>query len=81
MNGDMVREIRLALKQTQLELSLRMNVDKRTVQRWERGEAEIIGPAIVLLNQLKEEAFRAASIEPDRIVKRPKWRRRKYPKR
>ena len=81
MNGVLIKEIRLVLGITQLELGIQMGVDRRTIQRWERGETEINGPAEVLMNQLKTEAFRASGVPEIRLKKEAKRKRKKWPKR
>lgn len=81
MNGSLVRELRLFLTLTQVELAIQMGVDRRTIQRWERGECDITGPATVLLNQLKSEAFRASDVPENRLLKEGRRKRKKWPKR
>ncbi len=81
MNGVLIKEIRLVLGITQLELGRQMGVDRRTIQRWERGETEINGPAEVLMNQLKTEAFRASGVPDTRLKKEARRKRKKWPKR
>lgn len=81
MNSNLVKEIRLSLGLTQLELGLQMGVDRRTIQRWECGECDIAGPATVLLNQLKSEAFRAGDVPENRLKRESRRKRKKWPKR
>ena len=51
-----IKALRARLGLTRAQLAGRLRVDRTTVWRWEAGEVEPQGPAVVLLEQLAREA-------------------------
>lgn len=74
MDHKLAKAIRETLGITQEELGRQMSVHRRTIIRWEKGTIPIPGPAATILNQMKEEAMRAAGLitqdEPVNVKKR-----------
>lgn len=55
-NAQAIRELRDLLGDTQAELATRLGVSKRSVEGWEVGKRNPLGPVKVLLEQLRREA-------------------------
>lgn len=79
MNGTLAKKIRETLGLSQEELGRQMNVHRRTIIRWEQGAIPISGPAITILNQMKNEAMRSTGLtgQDEPVCVKTKKRRRK----
>lgn len=49
-----IRRIRKNLNLTQVEFAELVNVSKKTIERWESGENQIVGPIVTLVKLLNE---------------------------
>jgi transcriptional regulator with XRE-family HTH domain len=77
VNGTLIREIRKAAGLTQAAMGLRFGVEERTIQRWEADANSVPGPAVTLLNQMRDEILRADGVDvPIKEAKPPKKRKR-----
>lgn len=71
---DQVKAFRRRLKMTQPQFARLMGVSPKTIQKWEYGDHEITGPAVMLIRLLEEDPDRLKLFEvPDKTYPLRLW--------